>query len=142
MDERKELSAELDKTRTAVQVARVAGELASARVVGASRVAALRLDGVPGRDLRGVGEDLRGRLGSGTLLLVAVDGDKVSLLVTSSPDLVDRLPAGKLVGQLAPLVGGRGGGRPDLAQAGGTEIAGVDAAIAAFYAAAEGALGA
>jgi alanyl-tRNA synthetase len=140
IEDRKALTGELETARTAAQVARVASELATARQVGAFRVAALRLDGVPGRDLRSVGEDLRARLGSGALLLVAVDGDKVSLLVASTPDVVGKLPAGKLVGQLAPLVGGRGGGRPDLAQAGGTDVAGVDAAVAAFYAAAEAAL--
>ncbi|MEZ4268020.1 MAG: alanine--tRNA ligase [Myxococcota bacterium] len=140
MEDRKALSAELETARTALQVARVASDLGSARQVGAFRVAALRLDGVPGRDLRSVGEDLRARLGSGALMLVAVDGDKVSLLVAATPDVAGKLPAGKLVGQLAPLVGGRGGGRPDLAQAGGTDIGGVDAAVEAFYAAAEAAL--
>ncbi|MCB9729627.1 MAG: alanine--tRNA ligase [Deltaproteobacteria bacterium] len=140
LEDRKALAQELESARTAAQVARVSSELSHARQIGEYRVAALRLDGVPGRDLRSVGEDLRSRIGSGALLLVAVDGDKVSLLVAATPEVSGRLPAGKLVGQLAPLVGGRGGGRPDLAQAGGTEVGGVDEAVRAFYAAAEAAL--
>jgi alanyl-tRNA synthetase len=101
--------------------------------VGGKRLAAVRLDGVSGKSLRGIGESLRDRLGSGAVFIAAVDGEKVSLLVAVTPDASEALHAGRLVGDLAPLVGGKGGGRPDMAQAGGGDSSGIDRAIEAFY---------
>jgi alanyl-tRNA synthetase len=113
LDERKALQEALDQARTDARVARAASALDGVRDVGPFKVAAVRLDDVPGRELRAIGETLRDRLGSGAVLLAATDGDKVSLLV--------------------PLVGGRGGGRPDLAQAGGADASGIPKAIDRFY---------
>ncbi|MBN2720916.1 MAG: hypothetical protein JXR72_07430, partial [Proteobacteria bacterium] len=58
-------------------------------------------------------------LGSGVIVLASRDGDKVFLVARVTKDLVGRIPAGELVRRLAPIVGGSGGGRPDMAQAGG-----------------------
>ena len=140
VSERKTLQAELAQAQTALQVARASANLADARQIGAHKALALRLDGVPGRELRAVAETLRDKLGSGVLALAAVDGAKVSLLVATSSDLTSKIHSGKLVGELAAYVGGRGGGRPDMAQAGGSDAAGIDAAIDSFYQAAEAAL--
>ena len=74
----------------------------------------------------------RGRLGSGAVLLVSANGPKVALLVAFTDDLKGRFHAGKVVGQLATHVGGRGGGRPDMAQAGGSDASGIPAAMDAF----------
>ncbi|MGH7818099.1 MAG: DHHA1 domain-containing protein, partial [Candidatus Binatia bacterium] len=71
-----------------------------------------------------------GRLGSAVIVLGTVTGDgKVSLVAGVTPDLTQKIRAGDLVGQIATIVGGRGGGRPDFAQAGGKEPGNLDAAL-------------
>ncbi|MCR9163037.1 MAG: alanine--tRNA ligase [Nannocystaceae bacterium] len=82
-----------------------------------------------GKALRGAADTLRDRLGSGVVVLGADTGGKATLLVAVTRDLTDRVHAGKLVGTLARHVDGRGGGRPDLAQAGGSNVGGLDAAL-------------
>jgi alanyl-tRNA synthetase len=82
------------------------------------------------KTLRDAGDTLRDKLGSGLVVLGAEHEGKARLLVMVSKDLTDRLHAGKLVGQLAPLIGGKGGGRPDMAQAGGPGVDGLEAALA------------
>jgi alanyl-tRNA synthetase len=93
-------------------------------------VLAARLDGLDADGLRSVMDTLRDRLPSGVILLgSAVDG-KVSLVAAVSKDLMKRFPAGRLVQDVAKMVGGGGGGRPDLAQAGGKDASKLDEAIA------------
>ena len=133
LQERKELHQALERAQTELQVARAASAIEGAREVSGKRIAAVRLDGVSGKSLRGIGENLRDRIGSGAVFIAAVDGDKVSLLVAVTSDATESIHAGQLVGSLAPLVGGRGGGRPDMAQAGGADVQGIDQAIDAFY---------
>jgi len=74
---------------------------------------------------------MRGKLGSGVVVLGAASPDsKVALIVGVTKDLTGRVQAGKVVGQLAVLVGGKGGGRPDLAEAGGSDVGSLDGALA------------
>ena len=92
---------------------------------------AARLDGLDPEGLRSVVDTLRERVASGVVCLgSAVDG-KVSLVAAVSKDLTKRFQAGRLVQEVARLVGGGGGGRPDLAQAGGKDPAKLDEALAA-----------
>ena len=141
LEERRRLVAELANAQTAIQVAKASTALDSARQLGDSRIAHVELDGVSGKELRSIGENLRGKLGSGAVLVAARDGEKVSLLVAVTADCTSRLHGGKLVSALAPLVGGRGGGRPDMAQAGGSDPSGISSAVETFYAQATDALG-
>ena len=91
---------------------------------------AARLDGLDPDGLRSVVDTLRDRLPSGIIVLgSAVDG-KVSLVAAVSKDMMKRFPAGRLVQEVARLVGGGGGGRPDLAQAGGKDASKLDDALA------------
>ncbi len=83
------------------------------------------------RALREAADDLRNRMGSGVVVLGASGEGKASLLVAVTKDLAGRVHAGKVVSELARHVDGRGGGRPDLAQAGGPKVAGLEQAIAA-----------
>ncbi|MGM0577041.1 MAG: alanine--tRNA ligase [Myxococcota bacterium] len=140
LEERKALHSELEDARTEAKVAKAASSVDEAKQVGDFRLAAVRLDDVAGKELRGIGESLRDRLGSGAVLLAGVDGEKVSLLVAATKDASEKLHAGKLVKELAELVGGRGGGRPDMAQAGGSDAGGIDQAVETFYRKAEEAL--
>jgi len=90
-----------------------------------------RVTGADAKTLRGAADALRDRLGSGVVVLAAETEGKATLLVAVTKDLEGRLHAGKLVGALAGHVDGRGGGRPELAQAGGPKLAGIDAALEA-----------
>ena len=80
--------------------------------------------------MRNLVDELRGKLGSGVVVLGAAAEGRVSLIVGVSRDLTSRVQAGKIVGAIAAKVGGKGGGRPDLAEAGGTDVAGLDKALA------------
>jgi alanyl-tRNA synthetase len=91
------------------------------REIGGVKVLATLLDAASGKELRSHGDALLEKLGQGIVVLGARDGDKASLLVKVSKELTGRVPAGDLVRHLAAVVGGSGGGRPDMAQAGGKE---------------------
>jgi alanyl-tRNA synthetase len=91
--------------------------------------------------LREFADNLRDRLGSGVLALGAEADGKALLLVAVSPDLVGRLKAGDLIRPLAEAVGGRGGGKPELAQAGGTDPSRLDEALGTVYGEVEARLG-
>jgi alanyl-tRNA synthetase len=83
--------------------------------------------------LRELAEQLRDKLGEAVVLVAAVDGPKVALVVTVSKALSGKLRAGELIKVAAEKVGGSGGGRPDMAQAGGTNVAGIDDAVESIY---------
>jgi alanyl-tRNA synthetase len=103
---------------------------AKAAEVNGVKLVAAKLEGYEPKDLRAAAEDVVVRLKSGVALLGAVNDGKVSLTAAVSKDLTSKLKAGDLVRQAAAFVGGKGGGRPDLAQAGGTKAEGLDEAIA------------
>ena len=103
---------------------------AAATEVAGIPVIAARLDGLDPEGLRSVMDTLRDRLGSGVICLGSVVDGKVNLVAAVSKDLSGRFQAGKLVQEVAKVVGGGGGGRPDLAQAGGKDPAKLDEALA------------
>ncbi len=127
---RQELEKELE--RLAGRQAREAGaDLAAQAVeIGGVRVLAARLDG-DAKALRGALDRLKERLGSAAVVLGAARGGKVLLAAGVTPDQSARLPAGELVGMVAARVGGRGGGRAEMAQGGGDRPEELDAALAA-----------
>jgi alanyl-tRNA synthetase len=86
------------------------------------------------KDLRDFGDKLRDKLGSGILALGSAKDDKVSLIVMVSKDLASRFHAGHIIKEMAPILGGTGGGKPDLAQSGGKDPGKLDGALAALYA--------
>jgi alanyl-tRNA synthetase len=104
--------------------------LQETQIVNGIKVLAARIDGADAKSLRDTADQLKSKLGSGVVVLGAVDGDKVFLVASVTPDLAGRLKAGDIIKPVAELVGGRGGGRPDFAQAGGTKPDQVDAALA------------
>jgi len=85
------------------------------------KVVAAQVDGVDQQRLLEMADALRERLGSGVIVLASGADDRVSLLTAVTKDLTKQVHAGQLIGKLAPIVGGRGGGRPELAQAGGKD---------------------
>jgi alanyl-tRNA synthetase len=109
-------------------------DLASeARDVGGVRVLAARADVADAKALREVADQLRDKLRSCVIVLAGVEGDKIALVAMVTPDLVGKFNAGKIVGEVAKAVGGKGGGRADMAQGGGSEPQHLDAALARVF---------
>ena len=90
---------------------------------------AARLDGADVKTLRDTVDQLKNKLGTSAIVLGAMQGEKVLLIAGVSKDATARIKAGELVNVAAAEVGGRGGGRPDMAQAGGSEPGRLDAAL-------------
>lgn len=88
-----------------------------------------KLDGADNKALRTMVDDLKNQMGSGVVFLGNVADDKVGLIAGVTKDLVGKVKAGDLVNMVAQQVGGKGGGRPDMAQAGGTDVAALPAAL-------------
>ena len=93
----------------------------------------MKVDVPDGAMLREVAEKLRDKLGESVVVVGSVAGPKAMLVVTVSKGLTDKFKAGELIKPIAQLVGGNGGGRPDMAQAGGTQVDKLDEALAKLY---------
>lgn len=104
--------------------------IGKAREVNGVKVLATIVDAPDAKTLRDFGDKLRDKLRSGIILLGSKTGEKAMLLCLVTKDLAGRYDAGKIVKEIAPVVGGSGGGRPDMAQAGGTKPENLDQAIA------------
>jgi alanyl-tRNA synthetase len=123
---------EKEQAQARGKLASAAGsDLASqAKTIAGVQVLAAKLDGADAKTLRDTVDQLKNKLGSAVILLAAVDGEKVMLIAGVTADLTGRFKAGELLAQAAAKVGGKGGGRPDLAQGGGTDAAALPAALA------------
>ncbi|WP_104401345.1 alanine--tRNA ligase [Vibrio penaeicida] len=93
------------------------------------KVLVSKLDGADNKALRGMVDELKNQLGSGIIMLGNVSGDKVGLIAGVTKDLTGKVKAGELVNMVAQQVGGKGGGRPDMAQAGGTDATALPEAL-------------
>src|SRR6185503_15035129 len=91
------------------------------REVKGVKIVARRVSGLEKAALRGLSDSLRDRLGSGIVVIASENDGKVSLVVSVTKDLTSRIQAGRIVKEIAPIVGGGGGGRPDFAEAGGKD---------------------
>jgi alanyl-tRNA synthetase len=98
--------------------------------VAGVKLIARRVDDVTGGDLRNMADTFRSKLKSGVVVLGSATDGKVTLLTAVTKDLLDRIQANTLIGHIAPIVGGKGGGKPDLAQAGGKDADRLDEALA------------
>ncbi len=136
----KELERALEEARSKVAAAQSGDLAAQARVVKGGKILATRVQG-DGKALRELADKLRDRLASGVVALGSEHGGKAVLLVAVTKDLAGRLKAGDLVKEGAKLVGGVGGGKPDLAQGGGPDPSGLDKALARIGELAASALG-
>jgi alanyl-tRNA synthetase len=102
--------------------------------VNGVKVLAHAFDGVDGKTLLATMDQLKGKLGSAVIVLATAKGDKVSLVAGVTKDLTNRVKAGELVNMVAGQVGGKGGGRPDMAQAGGNDPAAIPGALSSVVA--------
>jgi alanyl-tRNA synthetase len=129
-DELKRLRRELDEARMKSAASAVSKSTDQAVEVAGIKVLAQRVDNLDRGQMRTLVDNLRNKLGSGVVVLGgAQEEGKVALIVGVTKDLTAKIQAGKVVGQIAQLVGGSGGGRPDMAEAGGKDAAKIDAAL-------------
>jgi alanyl-tRNA synthetase len=130
LDTVRALEKELDRLKS--KLAASAGDelVQQAADVGGVKVLAAQLDGVDAKGLRETADKLRDKLKSCALVLGTVADGKVSLIAAVTPDVTGRIKAGELVNFVATQVGGKGGGKPDLAMAGGSEPGRLPAALA------------
>ena len=127
------LEKEIEKLRRRLASGGGRDLVAEARDVGGVRVLATRADVADAKALREVADQLRDKLRSAVIVLAGVEGDKIALVSMVTPDLVGKYNAGKIVGEVAKAVGGKGGGRPDMAQGGGSQPELLDGALARVY---------
>ena len=134
LERSKQLEKELAALKSKLASA-AGGDLAGqAREIRGVKVLSAQVDGVEGNELRGLMDQLKNKLGSGIVVLGTASADKVSLIAGVTADLTAKVKAGDLVKFVAEQVGGKGGGKPDMAQAGGTQPSALPAAIDSVYA--------
>jgi alanyl-tRNA synthetase len=129
MDNQRALEKEVQRLKSKLAASQ-GGDLAARVVeVAGSKVLATTLDGADVATLRETMDKLKDKLGSAVIVLASVADGKVSLIAGVTADLTAKVKAGEVVNMVAQQVGGKGGGRPDMAQAGGTDPAGLPAAL-------------
>jgi alanyl-tRNA synthetase len=131
--EQRELERKLSKLQRGIAGTQSVDLASQARKHDGMSVLATRVDDLDDAALRELADRLRDKLAPSVIALGTTDGAKVTLIATVSKDLVKRVHAGNLIKQIAPLVGGGGGGRPDFAQAGGKDPTRLDEALAKVY---------
>jgi alanyl-tRNA synthetase len=130
-DRSRSLEKEIERLNAKLAAAQSGELLSSALEINGVKVLATEVQGVDPKSLRDMLDQLKNKLGSGVVVLAAHDGEKVSLVAGVTKDLTGQVKAGDLIRELATQLGGKGGGRPDMAQGGGTDIAALPQAIAA-----------
>jgi alanyl-tRNA synthetase len=125
----KDLEKEVETLKSRLASAQAGDLLDQVREIGGVKVLALKVDVSDPKGLREFAVKLMDRLKSGIVVLGTGTGAKAMLLALVSPDLTTRFPAGEIIRELAPIVGGSGGGKPDLAQAGGPDKAKIPGAL-------------
>ena len=123
MDSRKALEKELEQLKAKLASAAGASLLEQVQLINGVKVLIAELKGADPKAFRTMVDELKNKLGSGILLLATASEGKVSLIAGVTSDLTARVQAGQLISWAAEQVGGKGGGKPDLAQAGGTDVA-------------------
>ena len=129
----RELEKEIERLKQKLASGAGGDLTAEARDVQGVKVLATSVDGADAKTLRVTMDKVKDKLGSGVILLAAAEGDKVSLVAGVTKDLTDRVKAGDLMKHVAGQVGGKGGGRPDMAQGGGSDAAALPAALESAY---------
>jgi alanyl-tRNA synthetase len=127
--EAKRLAREVDQLKMKVALGGSSGKSGAADEpieVNGIKLVTKRVSGLDKSALRGISDSLRDRVGSGVVVLASENDGKVGLVVSVTKDLTSRIQAGRIVKELAPIVGGGGGGRPDFAEAGGKDPSKID----------------
>ncbi len=136
----KRLQRELDQARMKSAASSTANIGERVRDIKGIKVLAQRVDNLERAQMRSLVDQLRDKLGSGVVVLGSASNGNVALIVGVTKDLTSRVQAGKVIAPVAQKVGGKGGGRPDLAEAGGKDASALDAALDGAYDVVEGLL--
>ncbi len=136
----KRLARELDQVRMKSASSSVASVGEKIKEIRGVKVLAHRVDNLERAQMRTLVDQLRDKIGSGVVVLGSATNGNVALIVGVTKDLISRIEAGKVIGPVAQKVGGKGGGRPDLAEAGGKDPEALDAALDEAYGVVEGLL--
>ena len=129
LDRQKRLERELEALKSKAASGATADLAGEAVEVKGIKVLAAQLDGADAKTLRDTMDKLKDKLKTAAIVLAAVDGDKVQLAAGVTKDAVGKVKAGELVNFVAQQVGGKGGGKPDMAMAGGTDASGLPNAL-------------
>ena len=130
LERQKELERELDKMRGQAQKDQIPELLAKKQSINGTDFLITRVDGLDAKQLREISDQLKAKMGSGFIFLASAFENSVTLVGSVSPDLTRRFHAGNIIKEVAPIVDGGGGGRPDFAQAGGKDPSKTDDALA------------
>lgn len=130
LEKNRKLTKELEKLKAKLASSQGSDLATQAVDIAGVKVIAARIDGADAKALRETVDQLKNKLGSAAIVLGAADGGKVCLVAGVTKDQQDRIKAGDLVNAVAGKVGGKGGGRPDMAQAGGNDPGALDSALA------------
>ena len=133
IDHVKALERQLDAQKRKAAGSQAQGLLDEVRDVKGVRVLAAQVSGLDREALRTLSDSLRQKLGSGVVVLASAEDGKVALITAVTKDLTSKLHAGKIVQELAKLVGGSGGGKPDLGEAGGKDTSAIERALGQVY---------
>jgi alanyl-tRNA synthetase len=140
VSQQKALERQLDQLKSKVAQAQAGDLEGQARTIKEVKVLAGRVDGLDRQQMRALADSLRNKWKSAVVVLAAADDGAVAIVSAVTKDLTGKVHAGKLAGSLAQALGGKGGGRPDMAEAGGKDVAALPAALEAVYAQLEAAL--
>jgi alanyl-tRNA synthetase len=131
LEQQKALERQVDQLKTQVVYQKI--ENLEGRQIKGSTVLSAKLDGLDSKQLRTVVDTLRNKWGSAVIVIASVNDANVPIVATVSKDLTGKVQAGKLVGDLAKALGGKGGGRPDMAEGAGKDASALQAALAGVY---------
>ena len=132
--ERRDLERQVEQLKAKLAHGKVGSLVENARTVKGVKVIAAKIDGLDRKQMRALADSLRNKIRSGVVVLGAAQDGNVALISAVTKDLAGkRVHAGKLIGSVAQTVGGRGGGRPDMAEAGGTDGAALTKALEQVY---------
>src|SRR5690554_1925448 len=134
VNQNRKLEKDLAVLKTKLATAGGGDVLSQAKDIDGIKVLALKIDGADSKSLRDTVDQFKNKLGSAVVLLSAVEGDKIALVAGVTQDTTNRVKAGDLVRFVAEQLSGKGGGRPDMAQGGGTDINALDGALASVTA--------
>ncbi len=132
-DQIKGLEKQLEGLRRKAAGSQAEGLMEAVREVKGVKVLAAQVTGTSREALRQMVDSLRQKLGSGVVVLATAEDGKVALIAAVTKDLTQKLHAGKIVQELAKMVGGSGGGKPDLAEAGGKDTSAIESALRSIY---------
>jgi alanyl-tRNA synthetase len=134
------LEKNIDQLKSKLAHSQVAGLEGEARILKGVKVLSARVDGLDRQQLRELADSLRNKWKSGIVVLATAADSNVAIISAVTKDLTSKVHAGKLVGSIAAAVGGKGGGRPDMAEAGGSKPEALSAALEQVYTTIEGML--